>query len=387
MKRLSIIVLSITLLFYAGIQDNKQNKLYEYGNPQAQFVNNSPYQVQRFEDPGTTVVEKPENIILLIADGMGVSHLHAALTANRGNLFIENLKQLALVKTHSASHYITDSGAGGTAIATGTKTYNGAIGVNTDTVAVTSFLELAEKHKKATGLISTSSITHATPASFIAHVASRKQNEAIAACFLDTDIDLFIGGGSRYFAQRKTDDRNLIDELKKKGYTVLQELDKLSSSQDAPVAVLTAEKHNPPYQQRGDLLPQATEKAITILSKNETGFFLMVEGSQVDWGAHDNDAPYLVEEMLDFDRTVGKAIAFAAKNKKTLVIVTADHETGGVAVNQGNSEEGSLTLAFTSDDHTATMIPLFAFGSGAKEFSGIIDNTEIFHKLKKLADF
>jgi alkaline phosphatase len=136
--------------------------------------------------------------------------------------------------------------------------------------------------------------------------------------------------------------------------------------------------------ERGDMLPVATNTAIDILSNNKKGFFLMVEGSQIDWGGHAGSTIYIVEEMLDFDRTVGKALEFAANNKETLVIVTADHETGGMAIVDGNYETGMVKGEFPTGSHTGVMVPVFAYGPGAEQFTGIMDNTDIPNRIRKL---
>jgi alkaline phosphatase len=132
------------------------------------------------------------------------------------------------------------------------------------------------------------------------------------------------------------------------------------------------------------MLPLSTTTAVNILDKNKKGFFLMVEGSQIDWGGHGNQTPYMVEEMLDFDRAIGKALEFAASNGKTLVLVTADHETGGVAVTGGNLSTGMVECGYISTDHTAVMVPIFAFGPGAEHFTGIMENTDVYYKIKKM---
>ncbi len=368
-------VLLLPFLLLAQEDYKDKNTLTEYLNPQ-------PYEVQEFSSKNRK--KTPKNVILMISDGMGHAHLHAALTANRGQLYIKSMRHLGLSKTHSANRYTTDSAAGGTAIACGEKTYNGAIGVNSDTLPLPTLLQNAEKLGKASGLVSTSSITHATPASFIAHQPQRSMYEAIAADFLTTDIDLFIGGGYRFFTERK-DGRNLVKELEDKGYIFAQSLNEVQDFKSGSLAVLTAEEHNPRYTERGDLLPQAIEKALEVLSHNsKKGFFLMVEGSQIDWGGHQNDISYLVEEMLDFDRAVGKALSFAAKDGNTLVIVTADHETGGLTLEDGCEEKGYVKAQFSTGDHTAVGVPVFAFGSGAEHFIGIYENTAIFHKIMHL---
>lgn len=327
--------------------------------------------------------EKPKNVILLIGDGMGLPQLQAGLIANKGQLFIQNFKYTGLISTHSADNYITDSAAGGTAISSGVKTYNGAIGVDVNENPVKTILEDAEDKGLATGLVSTSSITHATPASFIAHQTSRNMYEEIAADFLKTDIDVFIGGGYKHFTERE-DGRNLANELEQKGYVVEQDLNKIKKGKKGKLAGFTAPEHNGRVAERGDMLPVSTKTAITVLSKNKKGFFLMVEGSQIDWGGHAGSTIYVVEEMLDFDQAIGEALEFASKDKETLVIVTADHETGGMAILEGNPETGMVKGEFTTGGHTGLMVPVFAYGPGAEEFIGFLDNTDINKKIKEL---
>ncbi|WP_372650384.1 alkaline phosphatase [Draconibacterium sp.] len=345
------------------------------------YPGNAPYEVKMY--PQKFKAEKPKNIIFLIGDGMGVSQVFAGITANQGHLFLENFRHIGFSKTQSADNYITDSAAGGTALACGVRTYNGAIGVDTDTVKVKSILEEAEAKGLATGLVSTSAITHATPASFIAHQPSRNMYEAIAADFLNTDIDVFIGGGNDHFTKRK-DGRNLANELKEKGYTVETDINKIAKVKSGKLAGLTAGVHNGRMAERGDMLPVATTAAINILDNNDNGFFLMIEGSQIDWGGHASSTVYIVEDMLDFDQTIGKALEFAAKDGETLVLVTADHETGGMALTGGDISKGIVKAAYPTTGHTAVMVPVFAYGPGAEEFMGIMKNTDIHDKMKKL---
>ncbi|MBN2350311.1 MAG: alkaline phosphatase [Bacteroidales bacterium] len=331
-------------------------------------------------------VEKPKNIILLIGDGMGVTQVYAGLTANRGSLNLEKCNHVGFSKTYSASDYITDSGAGGTALSTGVKTYNGAIGVNKDTISQKTILEYAEDYGLATGLISTSAITHATPASFIAHQASRNNYEAIAADFLNTDIDVFIGGGKNHFDARE-DGRMLTDELKAKGYRVYFNLDSVTGGNNEKLCILTAAEHNPPQPERGDMLSKATVMALQKLSDNKKGFFIMIEGSQIDWGGHANHTEYITSEMIDFDKAIGKALDFAEKDGNTLVIITADHETGGMAITGGNFKEGRVEAGYVTTNHSGVMVPVFSYGPGAENFTGIFENTDIFNNMMKELGF
>ncbi|MDA3779386.1 MAG: alkaline phosphatase [Bacteroidales bacterium] len=326
------------------------------------------------------------NVILLIGDGMGVSQVYAGMTAAIDTLNIESLKNIGFSKTYSINNYITDSGAGGTALSTGSKTKNGFIAVDSSKKKLKTILEYAEENNHATGLVSTSSIVHATPASFISHYYDRNDYEKLALDFIKTDIDIFIGGGRKSFAERK-DSLNLIDSLTAKKYDAFYNLDNVVTK-DNNIAVFTAEGHNPKYSEgRGDMLPNATETAINFLKNRKDGFFLMVEGSQIDWGGHDNDTEYIVAEMIDFDKAIGKAIDFAKLDGHTLVIVTADHECGGLALNGGNINKGIVEGAFTTDYHTAVMVPVFAYGPGANEFMGIYENTAIFDKMMNAFNF
>jgi alkaline phosphatase len=328
--------------------------------------------------------KKPKNIILLIGDGMGVTQLYSGFTLNHGQLNITKFKSIGFSKTNSAYNYTTDSGAGGTAMSAGVKTYNGAIGVTKDSVVCKTILEYAEDRGLSTGLVSTSSITHATPASFIAHQVSRDYYEEIAADFLKTDIDVFIGGGRNNFTSRR-DKRDLVQELRAKGYQVVYSMDSIKNITKGKLAGLNVPNHNPAYiEGRGDMLPSAAATAINILSNNKKGFFLMVEGSHIDWGAHANNTLYVANEVVDFDRAIGKAMEFAEKDKKTLVIVTADHETGGMAIMDGNYKNGTVSAKFTTASHTGVMVPVFAWGPGAELFQGIQENTELFDKMMTL---
>ncbi len=336
--------------------------------------------------------EKPsspriKNIVLMIGDGMGIAQVYAGMTVNHGSLNLEQCPNIGLSKTWSASSYITDSGAGGTAISTGKKTYNGAIGVDADTVPQKTILEYAEENGKATGLVATSTITHATPASFIAHQKSREMYEEIAADFLKTDIDVFIGGGLNHFKDRK-DSLDLTKTLQADGYSLVYSMKDLEDVKKGKVAGLVYKEAAPPYEDgRGDMLPDATTKAIEILSQDSNGFFLMVEGSQIDWGGHKNDAEYVVTEMLDFDRAIGRVLDFAKADGQTLVIITADHETGGLSLTGGDIEKGEIEAVFTTDYHTSVMVPVYAFGPGSDDFRGIYENTELFQKMMKAFGF
>ena len=328
---------------------------------------------------------KVKNIILMIGDGMGVTQIYAGYTANKGKLNLENATYVGFSKTYSANSYITDSGAGGTAISTGVKTKNGAIGVDTMGQPVKTILESAKENGLATGLVATSAITHATPASFIAHVPDRNEYVTIARDFIGSDIDIFIGGGKEFFEGKE---ENISDDLRKQGYRIGYNLDSINPDDTANIGCLAADDGLPRMLDgRGDYLPEATDIALKKLSQSDKGFFIMIEGSQIDWGGHDKDIDYVVTEMLDFDKAIGEAFAFADKNPGTLVIVTADHETGGLSIIGGDLATGEMTTNFSTDHHSSVMVPVFAYGTGAEEFAGIYENTDIYHKMMKVFGF
>ena len=343
---------------------------------------------------------KAKNVILLIADGTGLSQVSSAFYFKKTRPNYARFKSIGLIRTSSAREDITDSAAGATAFSTGEKTYNGAIGVAVDSTKLKTLIEILSPQQVKTGLIATSAIQHATPASFYAHALHRSKYEDIALDLVTSDVD-FLAGGGRQFLNKRKDGKDLLEELKVNGFEVdttalsnFSEIKKYSK-----MAYLLAEEHmNAVAKGRGDFLSNATELGVEFLNKDaaKSGFFMMIEGSQIDWGGHNNDADYLISELIDFDDAVGKALDFAEKDGNTLVIVTADHETGGftLASTPKKKEDGTayddykeITGTFSTKGHSATLIPVFAFGPGSEAFSGIYENTEIFHKIFELTNW
>ena len=284
-------------------------------------------------------ITSPKNIILLIGDGMGLSEVSASIYYNDTTSNFENFPIVGLSKTSSSSDLITDSAAGATAFAAGIKTYNGAISVNPDSIAAPTLFEHLHKKGYKTGVISTSSIVHATPAAFYAHVNSRRDYETIAQQLAASDVHFFAGGGTQFFNER-TDSLQLLNTLTENGFEVHTQL--LPEETQGKQAILLAKDAMPRMLDgRGSFLPDATKLALANLATNKDGFILVVEGSQIDWGGHARDGDYLISEQLDFDKTVGVALEFAAAHKETLVLVTADHETGGftLSAKEGNYNE------------------------------------------------
>lgn len=337
----------------------------------------------------------PKNVILLIGDGTGLSQISSAFYFKDTAPNYGRFKHIGLINTSSSRQDITDSAAGATAFASGVKSYNGAIGVADDSTEVATLVEIVSPLHIKSGVISTSSITHATPACFYAHALNRNFYEEIAADMAVSDIDFVAGGGITNFTKRK-DGKNLLTDLANKKFkidtTALGNFDAIKT--ESKVAYLLAAEHMPAKAKgRGDFLPEATDLGIQFLNKDDSNFFLMVEGSQVDWGGHANDSDYLISELIDFDNAIGKALDFAKRDGNTLVIVTADHETGGFtlastikknAEGKTYSDYKEITGTFSTGGHSATLIPVFAYGPGAEAFSGVYENNEIFHKILKV---
>lgn len=338
--------------------------------------------------------KRPKNIIFLIGDGMGLSQISHPIMTSAEPLSIMQFHEIGLMTTHAYNNKITDSGAGATAFAIGKKTNNGAISVDHEGVPFETILESANKHGLSTGMVTTCAITHATPACFIAHEKNRNKTENIANDFLKTPIDIFVGGGLKDFEKRK-DGKNLCDSLLARNYSVYKnENDFFAADLIGKTAAFIADGHPLKMSEgRGDYQRKAVRKALNLLKQNKNGFFLMVEGSQIDWGGHDNDAEYIYAEMMDFDSVIKEVLDFAKKDGNTLVVVTADHETGGFALtadknNEQNSDNyGAIFPTFTSKGHSASLVPVFAFGPGSSLFKGFIDNTDIYKNFKSLFGF
>ncbi len=332
--------------------------------------------------------KKPKNIIFLIGDGMGMGQISAGTYANGNTSNLEKFPVVGIHKPQSGKQLITDSAAAATSFACGVKTYNGAIGVGLDSLPVETILEEAEQKGLKTGLVATSTIVHATPASFISHNVYRKNYEEIAEDFLKTDIDFFAGGGKKFFDRREKDERDLIAELQAKGYTVenyLKEVHELKIPMETAdkFAYFTADEDPLPVYQGRDYLEAISMEGINFLKQRsaEGGFFIMIESSQIDWGGHANNSQWIIDEFKEFNELIGKVLSWAEADGETLVLLTADHETGGYTI-QVDSKMDSLVTTFTSTHHTGDFIPVFASGPGSEQFSGLYENTAIYHKLR-----
>ena len=329
----------------------------------------------------------PKNIILFIGDGMGPAQV-TVLTTVKNPSNMERFPVGGLLKTHSTDRYVTDSAAGATAYATGYKTNNKFISVDPDSQLLKTVVEYAEDLGKSTGLVVTCEFTHATPASFFAHVDSRYKYHEIAAQIVDSEIDVIIGGAKGMSPQDQdnyetNNDQNYLFKKLEEKMKVVFDLSEFRATKNVSKLAYFYNKDVPgEFDERPLSLKEMTEKAIEVLSKNESGFFLMVEGSQIDWAGHDNEIEAVIGEIIDFDNAIGAGLDFAELDKNTLVIVTADHETGGLAIRNGSVENKKvLETHFGYENHTAVMVPIFAFGPQSEIFGGIHENTFIGKKI------
>ena len=325
---------------------------------------------------------RPKNIILVIGDGMGPGALRlASLHAHgrSGRLLMEQLPAVGLVRTASANRDVTDSAAAGTALSSGIKTDNRMIGMTPSRTVCRSIAEAAARSGRAVGILTTDSLTGATPAAFYAHVKNRNMETDIAAQSVLCGFELLIGNEhAKPFLPasaggRRSDGRNLCTELKEKGYAQVateKELERMKG--DRKVFGFVSFPIRDP-----ECLARVAGAAMKRLSADPEGFFLMVECSNPDWGGHHHQPDQSVAGVLMTDFVLQKALEFARKSGDTLVVVTADHETGGVAAAPNREDPKTPHLYYGTTEHTGVPVGIFAFGPGAEKFNGVMENTEI----------
>ncbi|MEJ7912232.1 MAG: alkaline phosphatase, partial [Chitinophagaceae bacterium] len=322
-------------------------------------------------------VQPVTSVILLIGDGMGLAQLYSAYTANQGSLNIFNMRSVGLSQTSATDTYITDSGGGGTAMATGKKTANRHIGVDSAGQPLLQLTAVAKKRGRRTGIITTGDIADATPASFYAHHAERDSLMLISGDFPTSSVDLLIGSGN-YFNDEKG--RKVLQQ---NGISRYNSVDEMSPASNR-ILVLDDKATLTMIGGRGDFLSAALSKSMSYLSSGKKGFFLMAEGAKIDLGGHQNNMATTVTELLDFDAAVGQAMQWADQHPGTLVVVTGDHETGGMSLINGDLNKGYVSGHFSTDDHTGIPVPVFAYGPQSDRFAGVYQNTEIFHRILAL---
>lgn len=330
---------------------------------------------------------KATNVIYMIGDGMALPQVFAAMLATGDDMTFSQFPYIGVVDTRSSSNTITDSAAGGTGLACDKKTKNGMVGMDGDTLSMETILEALADQGKSTGIVVTCYSGHATPADFYAKVPKRNMYEDIAVQMAESErLNVMIGGGRKHFTQRK-DSINLIErmenELGWKVYDTLADIDTTCMK----YAVLANESHMPHYPERGEFLPEGVKTALKTLEQDEDGFFLMVEGSQIDFACHAKDSAWMVNEMIDFNNAVQVALDYAKTHGNTLVVVTADHETGGLTMIDRQGKYTNVEFDYSTYSHTCLPVMIYAYGPGAELFTGWMQNNEVKAKILKACGF
>ena len=325
-----------------------------------------------FKVDGTNA--KVRNVILLIGDGMGQGAVNAAMYANGGKLTMTNLHTFGYVRTQSADNFTTDSAASGSAYATGQKTNNGYLGVNPEKERIANIPEKLAPLGFACGVVSTDDLNGATPAAFFAHQAGRNAKDDIWSDLPGSSL-IFASAGTQHAFETLPIG---IQESIQREFTVVYNPTDPAGNGAKRLLYLPRTVGD----DRGNYLPETTEMAIEYLSANsKKGFFLMVEGAHIDHGAHANNTAQTVKETLDFDKAVEAAIRFAERDGHTLVIISADHETGATTLLRGEPADGYVSTGFASRGHSPMMVPLFAYGPRSRDFSCVQENSDVSNKI------
>jgi alkaline phosphatase len=366
-KYLLILSLAAIALFLNILNIKPNTEKIKIGNKQTNNIN-----IASFEKN-----QKPKNIILIIGDGTGLNQVTLSRIAIGGldfKLAIDQMPYTGFSLTHSYNNAYTDSAAAATSWATGKKTNNKFLSVDVNKKKLKTLPEILYEKGFLSGLVSTSSITHATPAAFYAHIDSRYKEEEIANQLIASSISIALGGGKEFFDNERLKKNSLYISDKES----LEELDLSVSRRVIGLFDKDGIERSPekPTQQ------EMTSVALNFLktrTNNCKGFFLMSEGSQIDWAAHDNNAKKMITEFEDFDKTIRLAMEYVGKNKDTLLIITADHETGGLQILK--QDKDYVEIQWGTGRHTGIPVGVYAYGPGASHFTGLMDNTEIYHKI------
>ena len=364
MKKISLFALAAILLAVSCKHKEEKSPLQYYATP-------NPYEIVDVVMP--PVDNEVRNVILMIGDGMGLEQVSCAWVLNHGKLNLDRFPAIGLSRTWCTNELITDSGAGGTALAAGVKTGYSHVGTAADSTDLASVLVKAKELGKKTGVAVTCHFADATPCDFCCH---NNQDDLIAD-YVTCGVDYLSGGGLDWFTVKRKDNRDITREMAAAGYTVALTEEELMAA-DLPVIGILAPDNLPVAMERGDLYRRTVARGLDILSREsgDQGFVMMLEGSCIDDWLHGNDIEKAMEELLDFDRTIGDVLTWAAADGHTLVVVTADHNTGALTLQDGNLEEGRIGVAFGSESHNGIAVPVYAWGPGSDAFTGIRDNAE-----------
>ena len=352
-------------------------------------------------------VKKAENVIFLIGDGMSISQVSAYRLVQGGpnsRIAVDRFPYSGIVLTHAENAIVTDSASSATAYSTGHKTNNGALGMDSENNELENLTETLDQYGFVSSLLATSEITHATPAAFAAHVDLRWKTDEISAQMIESKVATFLGGGRHFFLPeemegKRKDARNLLEEVNA-SHTLLTTKDEMKDFNDnklGKVFGLFADEHlrsidspdnHSSEPSLSEMLQFAVKRSGQFINNGCKGFFIMGEGSQVDWAGHSNSLEYLKREMQDLDSAVEWAFNYAKENTDTLVVVTADHETGGLLIEpanpadyNGNEVKFSFNTAVGRGTHTGVPVPIYAYGPGAENFTGTLDNTDVYRAM------
>ena len=354
-----------------------------FRNEKLLLTRNVPTYTPTYRNDGAD--KKIKNVILLIGDGMGINQVMAAAYANNRDLSMLKLRSVGIQYFNPNDDFIGDSASGGSALATGEVSWTRHISANHDgSEPVPALTEYFKGLGKATGVVSLGDIADATPAAFYGHSSERDSTEKLTRYWLTSDIDLICGPGTGYLEKAREDGVDMLAGIKANGYgytkdatAVGRERGKLICLDDRMGAYATEETLG--------FLAEITKSSIEKLSQDsKKGFFLMVEGAKIDYAGHSDCLPASIIEEFSFDLAVAEALKFADSNGETLVVVTADHETGGLTILDGDLQTGHVLAVYNSDDHTPTIVPVFAYGPGSRTFTGTYLNVEIARTIKKL---
>ena len=363
MKKL--LIFAAGLLLFASCKE-KEAALQYYTTPHT-------YDIVSVQEPPQS--NEVRNIIFLIGDGMGLEQVSCAWVLNHGKLNLDNMSHIGLSRTYCTNELITDSGAGGTALAAGVKTAYSHVGTAADSTDLYSILVDAARAGKKTGTVVTCHFADATPCDFCCHNEYRYNQEDLIADYVTCGVDYLAGGGLDWFTVNRKDGRDITKEMAGAGYTVALTEEELMAAQ-LPVIGILSPDNLPVAGERGDLFRRMVGRGLDVLSQNEKGFVMMIEGSCIDDWLHGNDIEKAMEELLDFDRTLGDVLEFAAEDGHTLVVVTADHNTGAITLQDGNLEKGEIGVHFASESHNGIAVPVYAWGPGSEMFTGIRENAQ-----------
>ena len=353
------------------------------------------------------IKNKPKNIILLISDGMSLTQVSTYRLLKGGpneRIAVDKFPVSGIVLTHSENAIVTDSASSATAFSTGRKTNNGALGLDEDNKILENFTEIIDRYGYVSSLISTSEITHATPAAYASHVDLRWKTDEISLQMMESNVMTILGGGRHFFLPedlggKRSDGLNLLEQMESSRMVMTEkkELDSFDHSDLGKVVGLFADEalRDKEKPENHVFEPSSSEMLNFAINRSEKfnengckGFFIMLEGSQVDWAGHANDLNYLKREMQDFDEAVELALDYATQNPDTLVIATADHETGGLLIESSSPTDYtapevkfSFNTGIGYGSHTGVPVPVYAYGPGSENFTGTLDNTDIFYAM------